>query len=186
MESYLDISGNISVIGECAGCTECFTTEKHDAEARDKNYSCPSSRSIDNPSLAPSFMTPPCQQFTKILPQDPPESKSKLFSLAFLLFELHKTGCYWLSWNILLPWFPDASVSTLPLLTIPCQSLTHEHFQEYYLVHYSFRINTFVEWDGWMDGQVNEWQILEPSLPIYKPSDINSSFLRFLILHILP
>ena len=33
--------------------------------------------------------------------------------------------------------------------TIPCQALNHEHFQEYYLIHYSFWINIFVEW---MDG----------------------------------
>ena len=34
--------------------------------------------------------------------------------------------------------------------------------------------------DGRIDGQVDELQILELSLHIYKPRDINSSFLRVL------
>ena len=119
-------------------------------------------------------MTPPCQQFTKTLSQDPPESKSNLFSLTFLLFVLHEIGCYWLSWTSSFLGSHILLSQVCPLAdTIPCQALNHEHYQEYYLVHYSFWINVFVEgMDSWMDGWIAMWindKFWSPVCPFINP-----------------
>lgn len=95
MEPYLDASGKMCNWQMCWLYRKMrFTTEKHDAESRGENIPICLPGAQPACLLGPSVMTSPCQHATKVLAQDPPESKPNLLSFTELLFDLHKIGYY--------------------------------------------------------------------------------------------